>query len=115
MIKFKVINIITNEIVQTGSCDPGALQFIEVGPNEEIIVNDDIEIDYGVGNDVLTPTNITETYFASRARRYPNKEDQLGAIWKFIDYMIQNGANPPDEVKNMLARINQIKSEFPKQ
>lgn len=115
MIKFKVINTVTNEVVQIGSCDPGALQFIEIGPNEELIVNDDINIDYGYGDDVNVPTNVTETYYSLRARKYPNKEEQLGAIWKFIEYMIQNGANPPDEVKNVLARINQIKSDFPKQ
>lgn len=114
MIKFKIINTITGSIVQTGSCDPGAIQFLNIGNNEELIIDDNINIDYGNGDLVSQPTNITETYYSSRARRYPNKEDQLGAIWKFIEYMIQNGANPPDEIKNMLDRINKIKSDFPK-
>ena len=51
-------------------------------------------------------------YRKQRAAAYPSVEDQLDAIWKWINAF---GAHPSPEAAAMLDRVKAVKMRFPKQ
>lgn len=110
MAKFKIINKTTKEVIRYGDCADSVLQYQVENENEELVVGNFLDVSLGGNSSPTEYSNI-----GMRAINYPNQFDQLGALFKFVKYMIEEqGANPPQEVKDMVARIDEIKSQYPK-
>jgi hypothetical protein len=110
MAKFKIINKNTKEVIRYGDCAESVLQYQVENENEELVVGDFLDIGL---DSINTPTEYSN--IGKRAISYPNQFDQLGVLFKFVKYMIEEqGVNPPQEIKDMVARIDEIKLQYPK-
>jgi len=49
-----------------------------------------------------------------RKAEYPDIGDQLDAIWKAIDALVEDGAMVPVETVEMLAKIKAVKGKYAK-
>lgn len=110
MIKFKIVNTTTKEIISYGSCDPSTVDKQYLNPGEELVIDENLDLD-----ELKTDSKTEDTYLASRAKRYPNIEEQLGALYKFVEYMIKTqNLTPPADVLKILNDINEVKTSYPK-
>ena len=92
-------------IVKQGQCslDVVDLQAAEPGQTVEIVPE--------LVEEELPPTR----WDKRRLSQYPKITDQLGAIWKALELLKQQGMDIGPEAEQVLAQINDTKARHPKQ